>query len=274
VIGGNLTVTGALAAALDMGDVILSNVETLRNDAAIKLQPSGDTDDYLSLTTESGVPKINIIGGNQYHMTSDDADYIVNIWWDDATHYFYLGYNKSSHYGIIRCTDAMRMWASNDTNDYLYFATAANIAGLYPQEDKVHVLGSASLSYDHVYADDFDNTSPFEIIPEPLEKLKAIASKKVMDPKQGEIDALDYTSLPDFVRTHVRDPTKDVVEEFNDPVMGDTQQRVIERAPKDVIADEGFSINRMCILLYQAVQELTAKVETLEAQIAQGAPKA
>ena len=53
---------------------------------------------------------------------------------------------------------------------------------------------------------------------------------------------------------------------------GNEQERVLERAPKDVIADEGFSINRMCILLYQAVQELTAKVEDLERQV--GAPKA
>jgi hypothetical protein len=40
---------------------------------------------------------------------------------------------------------------------------------------------------------------------------------------------------------------------------------IVERAPKDVVEDEGFSINRMCIFLYQAVQALTAKVEALEA---------
>ena len=73
-------------------------------------------------------------------------------------------------------------------------------------------------------------------------------------------------------RTHVRDPKNDVIEEYVDESDGSTQQRVIERAPKDVIADEGFSINRMCILLYQAVQELAAKVEALEAQV--GVPKA
>jgi hypothetical protein len=234
--------------------------QALVSSGAIRLQPSGDTDDYLSFSTTGGIPYINIIGGNQLFFTTESTNPIeVDLYYSGSS-YFQLYHHKASNYQRLFATGPLRIHANNDWDDYMYFTTAANIASLLPVEDKVHVLGGAALSFDHVYSDDFDNTSPYEKVDKPLDKLKAIKDKKDKDDKA----VLDYASMPDFVRSHYRDTSKDKIEEYEDE-HGNTQQRVTERAPKDQIADEGWSVNRMVLFLIQAVQELTAKVEALEA---------
>lgn len=233
----------------------------IRAASDIRLQASGDSDDYISFLTASGIPQIYRVGGGDIYMTSDDATNVTTQWREDASWFGQWSWRKDSN--VFRCyaKGAVQFMVSGDTDDYWYFSTAANIASLLPVEDKVHNIGSAVLSADHVYSDDFDNTSPYEKVDKPLDKLKAIKDKKDKDDKA----VLDYASMPDFVRSHYRDTSKDKIEEYEDE-HGNTQQRVTERAPKDQIADEGWSVNRMVLFLIQAVQELTAKVEALEAQ--------
>jgi hypothetical protein len=251
---------------VDCGGQILDNVGALKNASAIKFFGSDDTDDYLALTTASSVPTWTLTGHPIMDLKSDGAYAKLRIYdeesyieCNDGTNSF-LFYQGAAYSALI-CNRDFRMRATGDSDDYLYFATATHIARLLPVEDKIHCLGSASLSYDHVYSDDFDNTSPYEKIDKPLEKLKAIKDKK--DDKDK--DVIDYTSMPDFVRSHTRDPAKNKYETYTDE-QGNEQQRVIERGPKDIVCDEGWSVNRMVLFLIQAVQELTQKVEDLEAK--------
>ena len=228
----------------------------------------GDADDYHIFTTNSDIPEMKIIGGGMNKITSDDATWVRTQWHDAVNDFLEIGYVKSSNNARIYTIDLLtikggtdiRITPSNDDDDYWYFKTSANVASILPVEDKAHNVGSPSLSADHMYADDFDNTSPFEKFDNPLEELK-----KVKD-KDGK---LDYASLPDFVRSHSRNPSKHIwgkkmainVETGKE----EEQDYIIERAPKDVIEPEGWSINRMVVLLYQALQEATARIEALEA---------
>jgi hypothetical protein len=159
-----------------------------------------------------------------------------------------LAFEKSSHYGAVQCTGQIRMWASDDTSDYWYFATAADIASILPIEDKVHLIGSAALSADNMYSGDFTNTSPYTRFPTALADVQAITDKGP--------DTLDHESIHPWIRQVARDPEKTANRDREKPL--DTQ------APKEVILDNAWSVNRMVMLLIQAVQQLAAKVEQLE----------
>jgi hypothetical protein len=117
-------------------------------------------------------------------------------------------------------------------------STAANIASFVPVEDKTHLIGSAALSADNVYADDFTNTSPYQRLPTALTLLRAITDT--------DDTHLNYASLPDWVRT---------------------VERTSPGGPKDRMPIENpnvFSVNRMAVLTWQAVQQLADQVDALE----------
>ena len=190
----------------------------------------------------------------------DDA-YIQ--FWEDGVFKGGLYWNAGEATMRWNSEGTIQLMPSSDENDYLYFITAANIAQLLPVENKVHNLGSAALSYDHVYADDFDNTSPFQEFANPLADLKKIKGKNDTE--------IDYTSLPDFVRTHTRDPKKHVWGKkmvMNEETKEEEEKDyIVERAPKDVMEDTGWSVNRMAVFLYQTCQKLQEQNEQLEARI-------
>lgn len=245
-IGGDLTVGG--------GDVTLTGTSSISSDGPISVKPNGDTDDYLDFKTTSGETIIKRIGGNKVIIESDDATYVVLTVKEDTAKELQVRWKKDTDVAQIFTNAELQIIVNSDATDYWFFSTGSNIASLLPVEDKVHCIGSATLSADHMYSDDFDNTSPFEKFDRPVDELKKIKDKD---------GRLDYASMPEFVRTHIRDPAKNKTEEYEDE-HGNIQHRVIERAPKDVIANEGWSVNRMVILLYQAVQELTDRLEKLE----------
>lgn len=138
------------------------------------------------------------------------------------------------------------------------------IAGhLKTAADKSKDIGATGVAWDNVYADDFVNESPFMEIDRPLDAIKSIKAKE---------GRLDYGSLPDWVRTFNRDHSQDKT--HTETVMGEDAdglpvERVItvmdEVGPKSIIAERGYSMNRMIVLLYQALQEATARIEALEA---------
>jgi hypothetical protein len=270
----------------------------------LKLWPNQDTGDYLEFSSTGTVPIIKRIGGNDIELQSDDATWMLLLWRDDVSNWMNFGFNKADHYTQLRSTGEFRLITNNDTDnylefstvdnvpiidaptsnlvisgnsliyikagndidDYFYFATTSNIASLFPSEDKAHNLGGPSDSFDHVYSDDFDNTSPFEEFVDPLSDLKNIKSN--LDKTK-----IDYTSLPDFIRTHTRDAERHVWGKrmvINDKTQEEEEQDyIIERAPKDVIEDEGWSVNRMAVFLYQACQKLQEQNEQLDLRIKQ-----
>jgi hypothetical protein len=243
----------ALGASMSIGDFALTNVDELQNDAAIKMQPSGDTDDYTEYNTTSGIPGMKIIGGHRYSVTSDHATATEFEVGEDATYWIGFYYDKTGNIGWVYSNQeikiysggAIRIFAAGDTDDYFYFTTVTNVAKLLVAGgDKVHIIADAASSLDNVYSDDFTNTSPYKKLDKPLDKLKAVKDKKV-----GGEDKLDYKSLPDWVRQVHRSGGRDT--------------------PKDSFPEENeevWSVNRMVLFLIQAVQELTSKVEALEAK--------
>jgi hypothetical protein len=117
------------------------------------------------------------------------------------------------------------------------------------QSDKSADVGATGTAWDNMYADDYVNESPFKKFDKPLDKIKKIKDKD---------GRLDYKSLPDWLRATKRiNQVVEIDEEGN--------KTVVDVGEK-VVAERGFSINRMCILLYQALQEATARIETLEAR--------
>jgi len=134
--------------------------------------------------------------------------------------------------------------------------------GLKTDANKSSDIGATGVAWDNVYADDFVNESPFKLIEKPLAAVKAIQHK------DGK---LDYKTLPDWVRTIGRDHSKDKThqEEIGEDEEGNPLYETVidELAPKDIISEKGYSVNRMVILLYQALQEANEKIEALEAKI-------
>jgi len=115
----------------------------------------------------------------------------------------------------------------------------------------VHIIGQPALSADNMYSDDFTNTSPYTRFPNALADVQAITDKAP--------DTLDHASIHPWVRQVARAPEKTANRDREKPL--DTE------APKEVILDNVWSVNRMVVLLWQAVQQLAAKVEKLEGKV-------
>ena len=131
---------------------------------------------------------------------------------------------------------------------------------IFTDGDKTADIGATGIAWDNIYADDFVNESPFMEIEQPLDAIKAIKAK------DGK---LDYDSLPDWIRMTERDHEKDKTHEelITDDRTGKQKTITVidEVGPKTIISERGFSMNRMILLLYQALQEATTKIEALEA---------
>jgi hypothetical protein len=100
---------------------------------------------------------------------------------------------------------------------------------------------SGSSVWDNIYADDFVNESPYIKFTDALVDLKKIKDKD---------GALDYSSLPDWVCTTEKKRDKD-----DNPIGEKTEKNM-----------QGFSVNRMVVFLWQALQEALARIEALEAK--------
>jgi hypothetical protein len=233
-------------------------VDHILNDGAIDFMPSGDLDDYLSLTTASNVPILTITGNAFCLVKSDDATYVRWMMGEDTSHFTEVRFKKDTDISQIYATHQLQilsaapiyMKPSGSEVDYWYFQTAASIASMLPVEDKVHLIGSAVLSADNVYSDDFTNTSPFRVFTDAIGAIKRII------PETGKTDKLDHTSVPDWVRS-VHRPAAD--------------------SPKDQIPPDNpnvWSVNRMVCIQWQALQQLTDallllanRVQSLEAKL-------
>jgi hypothetical protein len=133
-------------------------------------------------------------------------------------------------------------------NDVLNWTAAAIkvIVPFHPNADKTTDMGTTgALRWDDIYADDFVNESPYMKFDSPLSELKKIKDKKDKDDK----DKIDYDSLPDWVR----------MTEYKRDEDGN------KTGEKDQLNKQGFSVNRMVVFLWQALQEALARIEVLEA---------
>ena len=224
--GGNIVFSFDGSGALD-ADITFTGERNIISDAALNFKTSGDIDDYWQIYTVSNIPVFRSYGGSDCIITADG-----NI----------------------------RIMPDIDFDDYWEFTTSGNVATFQPADDKVHLIGSPVRSADNIYSDDFTNTSPFKKFDSPISELKKITHKD---------DKIDYESIPEWIRTVARDPAKQVIhrETRTNPSGEEEEYDVVDkRAPKDVVLNNAWSVNRMVILLYQALQEATARIETLEAR--------
>ena len=115
-----------------VGDFSVSGDSVLDGDLTVK---GGDTDDYLTFTTTSDEPIIQRVGGRYINIESDDGSYTGIKYNDDGTNYCLARYNKASHqmefYSpqriILHSASVIRFLASNDSDDYIQFSTAADV---------------------------------------------------------------------------------------------------------------------------------------------------
>jgi hypothetical protein len=229
------------------------HLDKLLSDAGIAVYPSGVTypwtftagtdGRYLFFTPAytSAQPAFVLYGnasyGNRLQVYSAGNDKYLQLYHDDVDALLWTTSGK------------IKLFAGGDTDDYWYLSTAANIASFVPVEDKVHLIGSAALSADNVYADDFTNTSPFQVFTDAIGAVKRITPI-------ADKSTLDYTSLPDWVRRVYR------------PEKG---------AAKDQLPPDNpnvWSVNRMVCIQWQALQQLTDallllanRVQALEAKL-------
>ena len=223
----------------------------IRTPAALSLKVSGDIDDYLEHTTVAGIPTITRIGGSFFLIKSDDVTFVRSLMGEDTSHFIERRWHKGSDLGEIFSTHTLNLYSGSALG--VSFDTGQNAAftgNITPTGDKTKNIGTTGTKrFDNIYADDFVNESPFLEIEKPLDAISAIRAK------EGK---LDYESLPDWVRATKR--INQITETDKDGKVS-----VLDEGEK-VVAEKGFSINRMCILLYQALQEATARIEALEAR--------
>lgn len=121
----------------------------------------------------------------------------------------------------------------------------------HPAADKTLDMGTTgALRWDDIYADDFVNESPYKKFDSPLSELKKIKDKKDKDDR----DEIDYNSLPDWIRQTEYKWEKN--EAGNMEKVGE----------KTELNKQGFSVNRMVVFLWQALQQALTRIEALEAE--------
>lgn len=138
----------------------------------------------------------------------------------------------------------------DDAGELRWYFKVANFdikAHVRPTTDKTYDLGTTStLRWDDVYADDFRNESHWKSYLNPLELVGLITSKIVNNP-EVEFEIPDYETVPDWVRTidKILDP-----ENLDEPI-------------KEKWISDSISVNRMQVVLIQAIQEMSIMLKEL-----------
>jgi hypothetical protein len=110
----------------------------------------------------------------------------------------------------------------------------------HPNGNKAISSGVTGTSvWDNIYADDFVNESPYQKFDDALADLKKIKEKD---------NKIDYASLPEWVCTIEKKKDKD-----GNPTGEKTEKNT-----------QGFSVNRMVVFLWQALQQALTRIEELE----------
>ncbi|KKN77572.1 hypothetical protein LCGC14_0358470 [marine sediment metagenome] len=94
---------------------------------SVKLQPSGDTDDYLDFFTSGNVPAIKIIGGPSFRIESDDGVEVGFFIAEDSSNYVKVFWRKDANTGNISSKGALNLISNDDTNDYIQFSTTTDV---------------------------------------------------------------------------------------------------------------------------------------------------
>lgn len=143
-------------------------------------------------------------------------------------------------------TDGWIIFYDDNNTEICYFHQVT----IGTRGSKVQDIGITGTPFDDVYADDFRNESAWEDFLNPAQIIKNV--KSIM--KDGE-KRIDHSTMPDWLRT-IDKVLKTINIEGKEVVEWDeTQSRVDENS---------YSINRMQVILIQAIQELTDRLEQLE----------
>lgn len=133
---GKLVCTKLLYINSDTGAIELTAA------SSINFKPSGDTSDYLTLSTTSDIPYINIVGGGKIRVASDSATFSTLEFFNAGTSNSLIwGIKKSDDTGYAYCTGVFNFITENSYDNYLQFKTTGG-AGNSPE---IAAVGSSNL---------------------------------------------------------------------------------------------------------------------------------
>ncbi len=120
-------------ASPEFVDLILSGANII-SAGSINFKPSGDNDDYLSLTTVGDIPRATIIGGNEFSLHSDTTFTVfslkdvsgegIRLDWLDG---FHTGQLVSDGVLRLRVAGNLLLEPNGDESDYFKFTTVADV---------------------------------------------------------------------------------------------------------------------------------------------------
>lgn len=116
-------------SASDRGTILWEksiNEFEIRSTDELNVKTDAETDDYLQFKTPTGIPQIEISGGDRMYIAADSATGVITYWFEDNTHRCYAGWDKSNDNMDIYSTHSIDILASGDTGDHISFQTVGD----------------------------------------------------------------------------------------------------------------------------------------------------
>jgi hypothetical protein len=181
------------------------------------------------------------------------------------------GDGGANDYGAIQCeaTEAMRIYTTAILTQIALRINAHITATGHKAED----IGEVATSFDDVYADDFNNTSEWVRVKDPIEAIMKIVPGKT----ENGILHVDHKSMPPEVRM-IQDSEEQELEEVItewDKKLQKNVTKVQKRLKRVKLfdnkgheirtpSDECYSINKLQNMMVQGMQQQQQKIELLE----------
>lgn len=182
----------------------------------------------------------------------------------DANEYaileFYHGGAQKAWIGLKENSDDLQFWAValNDfpliiNNTTGYITTLKGFGTNIPiSADKGFDIGADGTAWDDVWADDFQNQSAWKKFTDPLSEIDGVTGE--------DGGHMDHVTTPVWMRTIDKVKVTSVVEKDGLEATEDYWD-----TGKSRVSTTSYSINRMQVLLIQAIQQLKKRIEQLEA---------
>jgi hypothetical protein len=181
---------------------------------------------------------------------------------------------SSPHYSVLLHVhgDGMYLYSSDDSivlqpNNKIVTA----ICHIRPNADITYDLGTSTLAWRDVFADDFVTVTHYKTFDKPSNLVKKIKSKDRLIPLKTESDEdeneiWDYDTLPDWVMKKGNKSKKNKIKvpkpiELNIKTgeSKEPESEEVEYEEKDALC-----VNRLQVLLLQSLQDIITRVEKLE----------
>lgn len=288
----NLTLTGSTLTAsshliLKAGSSSYVDVRPLLSTYGLIVRENADTSDYVNLGADSVAGYLTYIGvhSGSFSVKFNNVGTIIlpdlGRWFAQVGTYDWgLYIDGTNNYTLLYGYSAVELRTRNqrvcfiDTSNRFLPNTHYTTAGIG--------IGSSGQAFDECYADNWNNVTAWRTFLNPKQMIMNIKSKanpkmRIIGGQTIDEEKPDYATLPDWVRERdvdYRTVTKQrpLYDKYGDPEKDELGAPMFQSYEEDeafesVHLEDSVSINRMQVVLIQALQEVVYDMQALESRI-------